>query len=112
VPVYRWTVPEDRRPALDLITMACEGGIDALTFTAAPAVHGLFGLARTAGTADALLDACNTGVLVACVGPVCAAAASAEGVASPRWPEHWRLGAMVKMVADALSNGGTGRSGS
>jgi uroporphyrinogen-III synthase len=109
VPVYRWTVPQDRRPALDLITRTCEGGIDALTFTAAPAVHGLFDLARAAGSADALLDACNTRVLVACVGPVCGAAATAEGVAQPRWPEHWRLGALVKMVAEALSyTGSTG----
>jgi len=107
VPVYRWTVPEDRRPALELVTLTCEGGIDALTFTAAPAVHGLFGLARAAGSADALLDACNTRVLVACVGPVCGAAASEEGVTRPRWPEHWRLGAMVKMVADDLSYAGS-----
>jgi len=102
VPVYRWTVPADRRPALDLITLTCEGGIDALTFTAAPAVHGLFDLERAAGSAGALLDACNTRVLVACVGPVCGAAAAEEGVAEPRWPEHWRLGAMVKMVAELL----------
>ena len=103
VPVYRWTVPEDRRPALELVTLTCEGQVDALTVTAAPAVHGLFDLARAAGSADALLDACNSRVLVACVGPVCGAAATAEGVAQPRWPEHWRLGAMVKMVAEALS---------
>jgi uroporphyrinogen-III synthase len=112
VPVYRWTVPDDRRPALDLITLTCEGGIDALTFTSAPAVHGLFGLARAAGSGDGLLEACNTRVLVACVGPVCGAAASAEGVAGPRWPEHWRLGAMVKMVAEAFSWTGSGRAGS
>jgi uroporphyrinogen-III synthase len=103
VPVYRWTVPDDRRPALNLVTMTCEGAVDALTFTSAPAVHGLFDVARAAGMADALLDACNTRVLVACVGPVCGAAAADEGVTNVRWPEHWRLGALVKMVADALT---------
>jgi uroporphyrinogen-III synthase len=107
VPVYRWTVPDDRRPGLDLVARTCEGAIDALTFTSAPAVHGLFDLARAAGSSDALLDACNTRVLVACVGPVCGAAASEEGVADPRWPEHWRLGAMVRLVVDALIRDGT-----
>ena len=103
VPVYRWTVPADRRPALELIAQSCEGAIDALTFTSAPAVRGLFDLARAAGAVDALRDACNTRVLVACVGPVCGAAAVAGGITDPRWPEHWRLGAMVRMVVDAVT---------
>ena len=102
VPVYRWTVPDDRRPALDLVRRTCDGEVDALTFTAAPAVHGLFELARAADLGDALLGACNAGLLVACVGPVCGAAATREGVLDPRWPEHWRLGSMVRLVVDAL----------
>jgi uroporphyrinogen-III synthase len=105
VPVYRWTVPDDRRPALELIAKACEGTLEAITFTSAPAVHGLFDLARADGSGDALLDACNGRVLVACVGPVCGAAATEEGIAAPRWPDHWRLGSMVRLVVDALSVG-------
>jgi uroporphyrinogen-III synthase len=103
VPVYRWTVPDDRRPALDLVRRTCEGEVDALTFTSAPAVHGLFALARAAESGDALLAACNGGVLVACVGPVCGAAATEEGLTDPRWPEHWRLGSMVRLVVDELA---------
>ncbi len=104
VPVYRWTAPDDRRPALDLVRRTCEGELDAVTFTSAPAVHGLFALARAAELGGALLDACNGGVLVACVGPVCSAAATEEGVVDPRWPEHWRLGSMVRLVVDELSS--------
>jgi uroporphyrinogen-III synthase len=103
VPVYRWTVPEDRRPALDLVRRTCDGEVDAVTFTSAPAVHGLFALARAAELGDALVEACNAGVLVACVGPVCGAAATQEGVVDPRWPEHWRLGSLVRLVVDELS---------
>lgn len=108
VPVYRWTVPDDRRPALDLVQRTCDGEVDAVTFTSAPAVHGLFSLARAAELGDALVDACNGGVLVACVGPVCGAAATEEGVIGPRWPGHWRLGSLVRLVVDELSS----RSGS
>ena len=109
VPVYRWTVPDDRRPALDLARRTCDGEVDALTFTSAPAVHGLFALARATDLGDALVDACNAGVLVACVGPVCGAAATEVGVVDPRWPEHWRLGSLVRLVVDELSsrNGST-----
>ena len=110
VPVYRWTVPDDRRPALELVRRTCDGEVDALTFTSAPAVNGLFALARAAELGDALLDSCNAGVLVACVGPVCGGAAVEEGVVDPRWPEHWRLGSLVRLVVEELSSrtGSTG----
>src|SRR5262249_10333377 len=39
VPVYRWEVPTDTSAATRLIEAACEGKVDAITFTAAPAIH-------------------------------------------------------------------------
>jgi uroporphyrinogen-III synthase len=102
VPVYRWSLPTDEQPALDLIRACCEGRIAAVTFTAGPAVRNLLELADFAGLAGPLLDALNGKTLAVCVGPVCAAVAREEGIASPLVPEHWRLGSMVNLVAEAL----------
>ena len=102
IPVYRWTVPADDAPALRLIASTCEGSIDALTFTSAPAVRNLVDLASGVGMAEDLLAALNGPVLVACVGPVCAGAARDEGIVDVAVPEHWRLGALVRLVADEL----------
>jgi uroporphyrinogen-III synthase len=103
VPVYRWSMPIDEGPALDLIRACCEGRIAAVTFTAGPAVRHLLELADFAGLAGPLLDALNGRTLAVCVGPVCAAVAREEGITAPLVPEHWRLGSMVNLVAEALA---------
>jgi uroporphyrinogen-III synthase len=103
VPVYRWALPVDEQPALELIRACCEGRIDAVTFTAGPAVRNLLDLADAAGLAGPLLAALNGPTLAVCVGPVCAAVAREEGIVAPLVPEHWRLGSMVNLVAEALA---------
>ncbi len=103
LPVYRWTLPADDRSALDLIGRCCRGSVDAVTFTAGPQVRNLMALARSVGLADALVGACRgEDLLVACVGPVCAAVAAEEGLDDVAVPEHWRLGSLVRMVAEHL----------
>jgi uroporphyrinogen-III synthase len=105
VPVYRWAPPADAAGALHLIEMTCDGEIDALTFTSAPAVRNLAALARRSGQADPFFAAANQRVLVACIGPVCSEAAQAEGFTSPVHPDNWRLGSLVKLVAEHLAPG-------
>jgi uroporphyrinogen-III synthase len=103
LPVYRWTLPSDDQPAFDLIEGCCRGSVDALTFTAGPQIRNLMTLARSVGLADALISACaGDDLLVACIGPVCAAVAVEEGLVDVAVPEHWRLGSMVRMVAEKL----------
>jgi uroporphyrinogen-III synthase len=106
VPVYRWALPTDDRAAVALIRRCCEGSVDAVTFTAGPAVRQFLDLAEAEGVADALLAALNGRMVVVCVGPVCAGVAREEGIAAPVVPEHWRLGAMVKVVGSALAERG------
>ena len=98
VPVYRWVMPDDTGPAGRLVEAICAGTVDAVTFTSQPAVHHLFRIAEDIGRAEALRAACNRAVLPVCVGPVCAQAARAEGIANPRWPDLPRLAAMVRLV--------------
>lgn len=102
VPVYRWTLPEDTRPVERLIDDVCNGRVDAVTFTAAPAVRNLFAMAEDVGAATDLSQAFSAGVVAACIGPVCADAARAYGIDAPLVPERWRLGALVHAVADHL----------
>lgn len=104
VPVYRWKVPVDRGPALRLVEAACEGKLDALTFTSAPAVHNLFAIAAGNGLDGDLRRACNGDVAVACVGPVCAEGAREEGVDSPLVPSLGRMGLLVRALSDHLAS--------
>lgn len=100
VPVYRWRVPDDAGPVLRLMDAACNERVDAITFTSAPAVHNLFAIAAQHDRADDLRRVCNNGVVVACIGPVCAAAARQEGIEAPLAPEVGRLGLLVRAVSD------------
>lgn len=102
VPVYQWALPDDLAPAGDLVRAATGGGLAAVTFTAQPAVHNLFRIAEGLGLGDELRAALNGPVVAACVGPVCASAATDEGVDRPLWPDPPRLPAMVRQVASCL----------
>lgn len=103
VPIYRWQRPDDDGPALRLVEAVCDGRIDAVTFTSAPAVHNLLALARDHGHEAALVDSFNSGgVVAACIGPVCAQGARQVGIVHPIAPEHGRLGLLVRALTDAL----------
>jgi uroporphyrinogen-III synthase len=102
--IYRWEVPEDTGPATRLVELVCDGAIDAVTFTSAPAVSNLFAIARSADRHVDLHRAfTDGGVRGVCVGPVCAERAIVEGIAEPVAPERGRLGAMVKMAEDVFA---------
>lgn len=103
IPVYVWQRPPRPEAALDLIERTCDGKIDAMTFTAGPQIEGLFDLAGERRR-EPLLAALNDGsVVVGCIGPVCARAAAGAGIAGAVVPSSWRLGSLVKAVAEALT---------
>ncbi|MCL2536592.1 MAG: uroporphyrinogen-III synthase, partial [Nocardiaceae bacterium] len=49
VPVYRWTAPDDCSGLDRMIESVCSGGLDAVSFTSAPAVASILGRADEAG---------------------------------------------------------------
>ncbi len=104
IPVYRWRMPEDPSAAVKLIELACDGRVDAITFTSAPAVHNLFAIAQGAGLAEPLRRAFYHGVAAACVGPVCAEGARQQGVDSPLVPDVGRLGLLVRALSDHFAD--------
>ena len=105
VPVYDWTLPEDRRPAIRLAEATVAGRVHAVTFTAAPAVRNWLAIAAEADLHEPLRRALvEGGVVVGCVGPVCAEAAVAAGLHSEHLvvPPAARLGPLVRAVTDRL----------
>ena len=106
VDAYQASLPADPGPARALIEAACDGRLDAVTFTTAPAVHNLFSIAADGGRAGDLRAAFNGSVLATCVGPVCAEGAVDEGVVAPLVPERARLVPMVAALAARLNQNG------
>ncbi|WP_430382637.1 uroporphyrinogen-III synthase [Streptomyces sp. P10-4] len=101
VPVYRWMPPEDISPLDRLLDAAVTRGLDALTFTSAPAAASLLSRAEDRGLRDELLSALAHDVLPACVGPVTALPLQAHGVDTVQ-PERFRLGPLVQLLCQEL----------
>lgn len=99
VPVYRWSLPEDTAAAERLVRATVERRVDAVTFTARPAVDNFFEIAGMNGLHDRLVDAFEVDVVPVCVGPVCATGITDAGLADPLVPGRHRLGAMVQLIA-------------
>jgi uroporphyrinogen-III synthase len=101
VPVYRWVLPEDVAPVRDLVASVVAGGIDAVTFTSAPAAASLLSVAEDLGMGDDLVAALRNRVLAFAVGPVTAGPLDAAGVPSHQ-PDRARLGALAREVVARL----------
>ncbi|MEY9965754.1 uroporphyrinogen-III synthase [Streptacidiphilus sp. MAP12-16] len=101
VPVYRWLPPLDLAPLDRIIDAVCNGGLDALTFTSAPAVMGLLERAADRGLREQVETALRRTVLPVCVGPVTAAPLDERDIDSLQ-PTRARLGAMVQTVTADL----------
>ena len=101
VPVYRWVLPEDIGPVRRLVEATVSGGIDAITFTSAPAAASLLTVADELGRRDELVAALRGRVLSIAVGPVTAGPLDAVGVPSHQ-PERARLGALAREVVARL----------
>jgi uroporphyrinogen-III synthase len=102
IPVYRWSLPDDTGPASRLAQAVADRRLDAVTFTARPQIESLCEIAETDGVLDGLRRGFRGGVVVACVGPVCARAAIDAGFGDPVVPVRPRLGSMVVSLAEAL----------
>jgi uroporphyrinogen-III synthase len=101
VPVYRWLPPEDLGPIDRLLDATVSRGLDALTFTSAPAAASLLSRAEERGLLPELLAALHHDVLPACVGPVTALPLQAQGVDTVA-PERFRLGPLVQLLCQEL----------
>ncbi len=106
VPVYRWSLPPDVSDAERLVRAVVDRRVDALTFTAKPAVENFFEIAGFIGLYDEVVEAMRTDVRSFCVGPVCATGITEAGLPEPFVPDRHRLGAMVQQVARYFADKG------
>ncbi|MFJ8821819.1 uroporphyrinogen-III synthase [Streptomyces sp. NPDC102467] len=101
VPVYRWMPPEDIGPVDRLLDATVARGVDALTFTSAPAAASLLNRAEERGLLPDLVAALQHDVVPAVVGPVTALPLQAHGVDTVQ-PERFRLGPLVQLLCREL----------
>ncbi|MET9809887.1 uroporphyrinogen-III synthase [Streptomyces halstedii] len=101
VPVYRWMPPEDIAPLDRMLDVTAARGLDALTFTSAPAVTSYLNRAEARGMLPEVLSALGHDVLAACVGPVTAQPLQARGIDTVQ-PERFRLGPLVQLLCARL----------
>ena len=99
---YRWVQPtaSDRLPRL--IEAACARQLDAVTFTSAPGAEATLAVAGELGRRGELLAAFNDDVVAAVVGPVTATPLLEAG-AEVVMPDRYRLGALIRLVSQELS---------
>jgi uroporphyrinogen-III synthase len=101
VPVYRWALPTDLGPLDRLLELTVTGGLEALTFTSAPAAVVLLERATQLGAGEELMRRLRADVLAVCVGPITAKPLAERGVPIVQ-PARARLGSMVRELTDAL----------
>lgn len=101
VPVYRWVPPANPERLDRLIELLSTGGLDAVTFTSAPAVASVLARAKATGMQDPVLAALRGPVLAACVGAITAAPLTRLDVPTAI-PERSRIGALARLLVEEL----------
>ena len=100
--LYEWQLPEDTHGLERLVDELVAGRLDALALTSQIQVRHLFAVADRMGRRRVLADALNDNVVVAAVGPVCAASLKDFGVTPRVQPSHPKMGPMLIALADYL----------
>ena len=103
IPTYRWSLPQDTRPMVELMDALESRRVDAIAITNAAQVYNLFDLAGRLGRAEALRAGLNR-TLVASVGPVSSHALRKFGVTVALEASPPKLGPLVEALEAALSH--------
>jgi len=94
VPVYRWRLPDDTGPLLQVITEICENRVDAILFTSGPQAGVLIDVAKQRGLESALRGALSR-VAIGSIGPTCSEALGELALTPDFEPEHSKMGHLV-----------------
>ncbi|HKV55222.1 MAG TPA: uroporphyrinogen decarboxylase [Candidatus Binataceae bacterium] len=98
VPVYRWTLPEDRAPLCAAAAAIAAGDADVVLFTSSAQVTNVMQVADAAGIGEQFRAGLSA-IVVASIGPVCSAALRAHGATPDFEPDHPKLGHLIKEAA-------------
>lgn len=98
--LYEWAMPADVAPIKDMVTATIAGDVDAMLFTSQIQFRHLQQVATDMQQLDALTAALNERVIIAAVGPVCAAALRAGGVVPDVLPASPNSASLVSALGD------------
>jgi uroporphyrinogen-III synthase len=99
---YRWASPSPPDRLTRLIKAACQRQLEALTFTSAPAATATLEAAEAMDVRNEFAQALSDYVAIAAVGPVTAEPLREAGI-DPVVPDRYRLGALVRLVTEELT---------
>jgi uroporphyrinogen-III synthase len=101
--VYEWRLPDDVGPLQELAHVIVRREIDAVIFTSQVQWKHLARVASDLGLSDIVIQALNTNLVVAAVGPICSAALHEAGVRPHVVPDNPKMGALVAALAQHFS---------
>jgi uroporphyrinogen-III synthase len=102
IPTYRWSLPADTAPLVELIAKLERGEMQAVVFTNAEQARNLFLVSENLNKTEVLRSALNR-TLVASIGPVASAALREAGVKVGLESSPPKLGALLAALDGALS---------
>ena len=97
IATYRWSLPADTQPLVDLMDALDAGKVDMVCFTSASQVYNFFTVAEALGRHQALLAALNKS-MVASIGPVCTVALNKFGIKVDVEPQPPKLGPFITAI--------------
>jgi uroporphyrinogen-III synthase len=106
--LYEWSLPDDVSPIERLVRAVAGGELDAVAFTSQIQVRHLVEVA-TRSTREAALLAGLRRVVVAAIGPTCAAAVRAIGIEPAVVPDRPKMAPFVGALARHFEGKGSGR---
>ena len=102
VTTYRWSLPENTQPLIDLMDALDRHVIDVACFTSASQVYNLCALADQLKRKDDLISGLNR-CLIASIGPVCTVALKQFGLRIDIEPNPPKLGPFITAINDKLA---------
>jgi uroporphyrinogen-III synthase len=101
IATYRWALPANTQPLVELLDALRQGRVDAVVFTSAVQMHHLYAVAQKTGNAAHLASHLNRSV-VASIGPVCSRTLRDYGVAPTFEANPPKLGPLLSALDMAL----------
>jgi uroporphyrinogen-III synthase len=102
IATYRWGLPANTQPLIELLDALRQRRVDAVVFTSAIQMHNLYAVAQKAGDAMHLASHLNRSV-VASIGPVCSRTLRDYGVTPTLEANPPKLGPLLSALDLALS---------
>jgi uroporphyrinogen-III synthase len=102
IATYRWSLPQDIQPLINLLDALEQSRVDAAVFTSAVPMHNLFAVAERQDRAAGLVSALGR-TIVASIGPVCSRALRQYGVEPSLEASPPKLGPLLNALDAALS---------